>query len=192
MFDAKTIYAGDSVELALAGRRLSNGDLADLSTGYTCNVKVFGTSIDRAVTTLAADEDGNLSRYFLVKLTEVETAGLSADSYPYAVTIAKAADGFKHTDEGTLTVITLPGAQPDPVSDLRAELAAVRAARIDLMTGKTVQKIRTGRYATEMWYASASLADYDKMIATLEREIAAAEAVAAGRPKRRPINLVWN
>jgi len=192
MLEAKTIYAGDSVELALVGHRLSNGALVDLSAGYTCAVKVFGTAIDRPVTALVADEDGNLNRYFLVALTGVETTGLAVDAYPYAVTIAKAADSFRQTDEGTLTVITLPGAQPDPVAELRAELAAVRAARIDLMTGKVVQKIRTGRYATEMWYATATLADYDRMIATLEREIAAAEAVVAGRSKRRPIGLVWN
>lgn len=74
---------------------------------------------------------------------------------------------------------------------LRAELAQVRAGRIALMTGGVVQKVRNGRYATEMWYATASLADYDRMIATLEREIAAAENVAAGGRKRMAIGTFY-
>lgn len=74
---------------------------------------------------------------------------------------------------------------------LRAELAQVRAGRLALMNGGVVQKVRNGRYATEMWYATASLADYDRMIATLEREIAAAENVAAGGRKRMAIGTFY-
>lgn len=74
---------------------------------------------------------------------------------------------------------------------LRAELVQVRAGRLALMTGGIVQKVRNGRYATEMWYATASLADYDRMIATLEREIAAAENVAAGGRRRMAIGTFY-
>lgn len=78
------------------------------------------------------------------------------------------------------------------IAALREELAQVRAARLALFTGGVVQKVRGGRYANEVWYASPrGLADYDLMIATLEREIAALEAAAEGRPRRTAIGTTY-
>jgi hypothetical protein len=192
MLEPKTIYAGSSIDLATVGHVLSDGTLADLSAGYTCAVKVYGGGIDRAVTTLVADDAGNPNRKFLVALNSGETTAIAADTYTYTITIANAAAGFRQTDEGKLTVLTLPSSEPAELTQLKSELAQVRAARIVYLTGGVVQKVRNGRYATEMWYASAkSLAEYDALIQTLEREIAAFESVAAGGRARSAIVGVW-
>lgn len=195
MTESTSIYKGDTAGPWNVGHKLDDGTLATLTGSYTCTIKVAGTAIERAVTDLTAD-----SKRFIAALTPTETATLTPGQYVVAIEVVNATTTppLRVETHIILTVAEqIVGSDhvpttPDPVTDLRAELAAVRAARIDLMTGKAVQKIRTGRYATEMWYASATLADYDKMIATLEREIAAAEAVAAGRPKRRAISLAWS
>lgn len=192
MLEAKTIFQGDTPSWLIGHDTDGAGALANLSSGYTCSIKVVGTSIDRSVSTLSDDD-----LYFVASLTKAETAALEIGNYIIAVQIEKTAANFTDEAQGILTVEGSAFVSPyagDPVTEveaLRAELVQVRAGRIALMTGGVVQKVRNGRYATEMWYATASLSDYNMMIATLEREIAAAEATAAGSPRRRPINLAW-
>ncbi len=195
MTESTSIFKGDTAGPWNVGHKLDDGTLATLTGSYTCTIKVAGTAIERGVTDLTAD-----SKRFIAALTPTETATLTPGQYVVAIEVVNntTIPPLRVETHIILTVSEqIVGSDhvpstPDPVADLRAELAAVRAARLALMTGKTVQKIRTGRYATEMWYATATLADYDRMIATLEREIAAVEAVAAGRSRRRPIGLVWN
>lgn len=192
MLEARSIHQGDTPAWNVGHDTDGSGTMANLSSGYTCKIKVVGTSIDRSVTALTTD---NL--YFIASLTKAETSALEVGNYIVAVQIEKAAANFTDEAQGILTVEGSAFVSPyagDPITEvetLRAELAQVRAGRIALMTGGVVQKVRNGRYATEMWYATASLSDYNMMIATLEREIAAAENVAAGGRKRMAIGTFY-
>ncbi|WP_310530718.1 gpW family head-tail joining protein [Novosphingobium sp.] len=192
MLEAKTIYQGDTPVWHVGHDTDGAGSMADLTAGYTCRVRVVGTAIDRAVTDQTADHLN-----FVVALTKVETAALAAGNYILAIQIENAGAAFTAEDQGILTVKTqaIEGVVDPVISEvdaLKAELAQVRAGRIALMTGGVVQKVRNGRYATEIWYATASLSDYNMMIATLEREIAAADRIAGGGTRRSAISVVWN
>lgn len=74
---------------------------------------------------------------------------------------------------------------------IRAELTAVRAARLAYMTGGAVQQAWSGRYGNRMTYKNPDLKDYNDMIAMLERDLEAALSAEFGGRRRRPIRLLW-
>ena len=196
MTETASIYKGDTGGPWNVGHRLDDGSLTPLTVAYTCKIRVAGAAIERAVTDKTAD---NLR--FIAALTPTETNDLAAGQYVVAVEVENAAltpplRAEKHiilTVNEHIVGSTFVPDLGDRTAELREELRQVRAARLSYFTGGVVQKARGGRYATEMWYAAPkSLAEYDAMIATLEREIAIAEAVAAGKPKRGAIGLYWN
>ena len=200
MTESASIYKGDTGGPWRVGHRLDDGTLATLPGAYTCKIKVSGTAIDRAVTDVGPDTDGTANKRFIAALTPAETLTLAAGQYVVAVEVENTGvvPPLRVETHIILTVedhVVGSSASVSPPSEadlLRTELAQVRAGRIALMTGGVVQKVRNGRYATEMWYATASLSDYNMMIATLEREIAAADRIASGGTRRSAISVVWN
>lgn len=88
-----TVRAGDSSEDIVVTRKDSSNNLYLLNAGYTCQLKVEGTSIDRAVNTLRAD-----NKAFVTSLTVAETTGMAEDGdYRALVTLAHAASGYRRT-----------------------------------------------------------------------------------------------
>lgn len=196
MTESTLIYRGDTGGPWNVGHKLDDGSLATLGVAYTCKIKVPGSAIDRAVT----DKTGDGKR-FIAALLPAETLTLAAGQYVVAIEVENTTltPPLRVETHIILTVSehivgsTYVPDLGDVTAELREELRQVRAARLAFFTGGVVQKVRNGRYATEMWYASPrGLADYDAMIAALESEIAAAEAVVAGKTRRRVICApVW-
>ena len=195
MTETASIYKGDTGGPWNVGHRLDDGNLAPLAPAYTCKIRVAGSAIERAIT----DKTGDNLR-FIAALTPAETLALAAGQYVVAIEIENAAltPPLRVETHIILTVAehivgsTYVPDLGDRTAELREELAAVRAAQHSLYTGGIVQKVRGGRYATEMWYATATPADYDRMITKLEREIAGLEAAANGTPRRGHTALYWN
>lgn len=74
-------------------------------------------------------------------------------------------------------------------TEIAAELTTFRAARAALINGERVTEVwRDGRRVT---YSESSLDEINDAIRELEREYSAAVAVEAGKPRRRPISLMW-
>lgn len=75
------------------------------------------------------------------------------------------------------------------LAEMRAELAALKSARIKILTQRAIVSMREGAAggSAEVAYGQASIADLDNRIVRLEAEI----AVAAGdrRAIRRPMYL---
>lgn len=82
----------------------------------------------------------------------------------------------------------IPAAETD-AERITREITEVKAQRHKVMTGSGVIEIqRDGRRVKKF---IASLKEFDQMIMALERELAEANAIAAGCPRRRPIRLGW-
>lgn len=73
------------------------------------------------------------------------------------------------------------------LSQLQTWLSEAETARHTLAMGERVASVmRAGR---KMDFTAANLDDLENYIRTLERDIAAAEAAAAGRPRRSAIQV---
>lgn len=75
------------------------------------------------------------------------------------------------------------------VAAIQADLDSAYAARTKIIAGERVTQIeRDGR---SMQVERLSLEGVNAVIADLERELASATASESGRPRRRPISLVY-
>ena len=74
---------------------------------------------------------------------------------------------------------------------LENELAAVRLARHEFITGGNVQQAWSGRFGNRMNYDNPSLDDYNNMIRMLEVDISECKAAMQGQPIRKAIRLTW-
>ncbi len=192
MLDAKTIIQGDSVGWLVWHDTDGAGTLADLSAGYTCNITVGGTAVNRAVTVMQPAYSGAAANTaFVAGLTPAETLLFAINQFVVSVKIAKAASGFSGEQHGILTVESAAPvlALPTDVETLTADLAAVRAARMDLASGKRVDDVmRDGRRITKGRVTLQGLTD---LISILERDIDQATNLAAGYSRRSPIAIGW-
>jgi hypothetical protein len=173
---------------------LSDGTLATLTGSYTCKIKVAGAGIERAV----SDKNGENTR-FIAALTPSETTTLDAGQYVLAIEIENATltPPLRLETHIILTVQEqIIGSDYVPsttveteVERITRELSEARAARAALMNGETVQEMwRDGRRIIKKL---PSLSEINATILTLERELADATSVAAGRPKRRAIGVYF-
>lgn len=72
---------------------------------------------------------------------------------------------------------------------LRADIAQLETAQTNLATGKRIDEVwRDGR---RLIYGKVTAAALDALIKEKRRQLAEAEAVAAGRPRRRAIPIGW-
>lgn len=78
----------------------------------------------------------------------------------------------------------------ETVADITADLVALRAARTKLATGEMVREVaRAGR---KLVNGLPSLSELNALIEQRERDLAAAEAVAAGGLRRSAVGLAWS
>lgn len=78
----------------------------------------------------------------------------------------------------------------ETVTEITADLAVLRAARIKLANGEMVREIaRDGRRLVN---GIPNLADLTLLIDRRERDLESAEQVAAGGSRRRAIGLGWS
>lgn len=74
-------------------------------------------------------------------------------------------------------------------SEVQSDIDALVAARTKLVAGERIDEVwRDGRRLT---FGKVTLEQLRAQLAELERELAGAQAVESGRPRRRPINLVY-
>jgi hypothetical protein len=202
MTETALIYKGDTF-LRRFGYELDDGTLATLPGSYSCAIRVPGTAVDRPVTDIGPDDDGTANKRFLASLTPAETVLFAAGQYIVAVEITNAAltPPLRVETHIILTVnehivgstyVPDLGDRTAELTQLRTNLIECRAAMMEYFTGGVVQKVRGGRYGTEMWYAAPkSFAEYQELEAHLERKIAELESVAAGGRARSAIVGVW-
>lgn len=195
MLEARTVYQGDTPTWYAAHDLDGNGTLADLSVGYTCQIKVVGSAVDRAVTTLDT-ATGYVNKRFVCTLTEAETRSLSVGSHIVALQIANAAIGFAAEDQGILTIAAeaIGGTGGPDLATM--EMNALQTARDDIWNA--ILALGRGERVKEVWRdgrrivrESASLKDLNALLDVIDRQIAATTAVAAGRPRRRAIAIGW-
>lgn len=187
-----TIFAGNSATLSLIGHRLTNGTLADLTTGYTCRLRVSGTTVDRVVTVMVADPENaaSLNRYFAPVLLPSETA-LAAGEYIYILDIANAGTNFANTRQGLLTVSAVPAEPATELERLKVHREALLDAR-DAAVGGSVIEVWNGRYGNKMKYSAMTYAQITDALYANKREIADEELAASNDGRsRRAINLRW-
>lgn len=191
--EAKTIIQGDSVGWLVWHDTDGNGTLADLSSGYTCQIVVGGTAINRTVATRAPAYDGAAAdTAFVAGLTLVETAALAVGQYVVSVKLTNTTVGFSGEQHGILTVESSAPvlALPTEVDELQADLDAVNAAIRKFMAGEFVKDVwRDGRRIVRENPSYRNLLDHRDL---LKREIAAATAVQEGGTTRRAIRLGWS
>lgn len=193
MLEAKTIYQGETPTWLVGHDTDGNGTLADLSSGYTCKIKLAGTAIDRAVTVFEA---GNL--HYIVSLTSAETTALAVGQYIFAIQIANASLGFNSEDQGILTVNTqivdgtdTPDIASLELADLKQDRADVWSAIMASARGERIKDVwRDGRRVMRENMKVSELNDLlyriDRMIQTKEFEMG-----TSTRPGRRAIGLIW-
>lgn len=77
----------------------------------------------------------------------------------------------------------------ETAADIAADLVVLRAARTKLANGERVEEVwRSGRRLT---FGKVSLKDMTALIEQRERDLEAATASEAGKPRRRGIGLAW-
>jgi hypothetical protein len=174
MLDEKTIVQGSSVGW-YAWHELEDGSLADLTTGYACSITVIGTAIDRPVTALDTTV-GFVNKRFVASLQPSETTLIAAGNYIVSIKISKSSIGFSEEAHGILTVeSSSPNVVlPTDIDTLKADLAAVRAARISLAAGNRIEQVwRDGRRITK---GTVTLQSLNDLILVLDGEVARLEA----------------
>lgn len=189
MLEPKSIYPGNSTAWYAGHDANGDGIGEDLSVGYTCRLRVIGTAIDRAVVTLVADDAGNLNRRFLVALTPVETAALVATEYTIVIDIAKAAANWAATDEGKLTILSVP-AEASHLDWLKEHRTRLLEAKMEAIGG-VPQEVWNGRYGNKVKYTVMTYAQICEALDRVDVEIAAETSVAAGGSRRAHTGLVW-
>lgn len=188
MTETLSIYRGDSTPPRLIGHRLDDGSLATLTGQYACRIKVAGTAIDRAVTTVTGD-----NKQFIAALTPAETATLAVGQHVLAIEIENLslAPPWRAETHLILTIEEqiigsshVPAAETE-VERLTREIGEIRAKRRDVALGKAIVEVwRDGRRVRT---PIATLAEFDALVRTLEGELMAAR-IAAGEasvPARR-------
>lgn len=183
MLEQRTIYQGETPMWLVGHDTDGNGTMANLSSGYTCQIKVLGTAIDRAVTFLSAD-----NFYFMASLTAAETAALAQGSYIVAVKIAKAADNFNNEAQGILVVegsafvAPYEGEPANALAVLRQDRADVWAAMIGAAKGERIKEVwRDGRRVVNDTWSYQQCKD---MLAMIDAEIARQEEALGATPSR--------
>ena len=74
-------------------------------------------------------------------------------------------------------------------AEIAADLAELRAARLALAKGERVKEVmRDGRRLT---YGEVTLDGLSKLIKVYESDLEAATAAESGKPRRRPVGLVY-
>jgi hypothetical protein len=74
-------------------------------------------------------------------------------------------------------------------AQVQADLDAAYSARSSIIAGERVTEVsRDGRRLT---FERMTLEQANELIDTLERELASAEAISSGRPRRRPISVMY-
>jgi gpW len=77
----------------------------------------------------------------------------------------------------------------ETAADIEAELVELRAARKQLALGQRIKEVwRSGR---RIVYEGITLTQLDSLISQRECDLAAAECVAAGGRRRRPMRMGW-
>jgi len=143
------------------------------------------TMISAAGATLspAASLASNVSRVWL-------SGGTHGERVIYTIQAITSLGRTLETACGVEIVDTVLGAvAPTDLENLKADLAAVRAAKIELATGKMVTEIwRDGRRIVK---GKASMSDLLALESNLLGLIRDAEATESNVPKRRAIPILW-
>ena len=166
-------------------------EIVDYSHDWTADLgtDTISTStwslVNAAGVSIASDSKTTVTtRVFLSGGTHGETALLLN-------TIVTA--GGRTLDEAFSLAITdkaITAADPTEAETLATRLSEAKSAYHTLMTGAKVVDIwRDGRRIT---YDRTNASDLLSYIQYLEGEIVKVDEVAAGRPRRRPINLAWH
>lgn len=193
MLEAKTIYQGETPVWHAAHDTDGAGTLADLSSGYTCKVRVVGTAIDRAVSALTVD-----NKNFVVSLTKAETTALAAGAYIVAIQLENTSLGFNAEDQGILTVNTqaIEGAETPDIATM--ELAALRQSRSDVWDA--IMAAARGERIKEVWRdgrrvvrENMSVKELREMLDLIDGMIRDKEIVMglASSPRRTAIGLAY-
>lgn len=126
---------------------------------------------------------GNITRVWLTGGNHGETA----------VFLVRITTVGQRTLERSFSVVVVDNAitisAETDVERITREITEIKAQRHKVMTGDGVIEVqRDGRRVKKF---VASLREFEQMIATLDRELAEATAIAAGSPRRRPVRLGW-
>lgn len=125
--------------------------------------------------------DGNLS---FVKLS----GGVAGETAQIKGVITTANETFEEV--GELRIVEAFNPATLPLDDLRADLAALKKARVEMLTGSQIKEVwRDGRRIT---FNVASVGDITKAIAEYDGLIANAEYVAVGKRRFRALRPVFN
>lgn len=107
---------------------------------------------------------------------------------------AKGSSGNEYFEDFLLRMEAAPTTPQAPTgietaSDIAADLVELRAARRALAKGERVEEVwRSGRRLT---FGKVTLQSVTTLIEQRERDLEAATASEAGKPRRRPITLGW-
>lgn len=191
MLDTKTIFQGETPTWHAGHDTDGAGTMADLSTGYACQVKVLDTAINRAVTALTDDKFN-----FIVSLTSAETAALVPGTYIVAIQLSKAAINFDGEDHGILVIegsaFVAPYAVEPPtrIERLQAREAALEDALDEAISGG-VSEVWNGRYGNRMKYEKMTYAEIETALIRVRAQIDDETRKASGGGIRSPIGVSW-
>lgn len=185
MPEARTIFQGDST-----GWYISRGSLS-LATGYNCRIKVVGTAVDRAVTTLVADDAGNPNRRFYAELTPAETALFALGTYVVIIQLATDSGDYSDEDHYILTVQaqgiggTDAPSPPTEADKWRDRINLVDAAIEARLAGDAIREAwRDGRRIIR---ESMTMKELTDLRLFYEQKLSGAELLASGGARRRGI-----
>lgn len=193
MADTRTIFQGDSTGWYVS--RAGASGLVSLAAGYTCRIRVPGTAVDRVVTTLAPDDQGNADRQFYAELTPAETALFALGTYVVVVQLATNAGDYSDEDHHVLTVEaqgiggTTDPTPPTEADEIRAILVQIRAAITARINGTAIREAwRDGRRIIRETMSMTELLNLQQYY---ERKLEEAELAASGGRRRRAIPTRW-
>lgn len=193
MAETRTIFQGDSTGWYISSAGASG--LVSLASGYTCRIRVVGTAVDRVVTTLVPDDDGNANRQYYAELTPAETALFALGTYVVVIQLATNTGDYSDEDHYVLNVEAQGiGGATDPVppteaDEIRAVLVQIRAAIEARITGNAVKEAwRDGRRIIRETMSMTELLDLQELY---ERKLEQANLVASGGRRRRAIPTRW-
>jgi hypothetical protein len=150
-------------------------DAGDTITGTPTRVVIAGT-----VTAEVPTVNGALVTTFVSGGVAGETA---------VIEMKCQTAGGRSFEETFVLPIKDSAAVPTDADNLRADIAALEKAQMDLASGKMVTEVwRSGR---RLIYGKITISALQTLIDLKTRKLAEAEQVAAGKKRRRAITLGW-
>lgn len=193
MADTRTIFQGDSTGWYIS--RAGASGLVSLAAGYTCRIRVPGTAVDRVVTTLAPDDQGNADRQFYAELTPAETALFALGTYVVVIQLATNAGDYSDEDHHVLMIEaqgiggTTDPTPPTEADEIRAVLVQIKAAIEARIDGTAIREAwRDGRRIIRETMSMTELLNLQQYY---ERKLEEAELAASGGRRRRAIPTRW-